>query len=565
MKKLWLLSFVFILLSGCNPSVDSVQPKHLDANEEFGEEHLYVLGKVWGFLKYYHPNVATGQFDWDEELLKIIPDILESKNPQERDKILTTWINGLGNFETEKKQVVDQEIIIKPDLDWITNLDLDKTLQTKLKDLINAKRPSEHYYVSLAENVGNPVFNEASYDSMNYLDEGYRLLSLYRYWNIIEYFFPYKSLIEEDWDNVLQEFIPKYISASNEGDYKLTTLELIGRIHDTHANIWTEDPQIIEFWGVNSSPLKLSFVENEPVVIGYYEEAFGEQSGLLKGDVIRKINDKPVEDILREKLKYVPASNYPTKLRDMATKLLRTNDNSIKIEYLRDGKTQQVKIETYPLPVLGITDHYYEISNKESFQLLNTNIAYIFPGSLHIGDIPDIMAKVQDTKGLIIDLRRYPAEFIVYVLSEYLLPEKQKFSRISVCSPEKPGLFKVIADLEVGKNNPEYYKGKVVILVNEHTQSLAEFSAMAFRKAPRATVIGSTTAGADGNISPFSLPGGINTAISGIGVYNPDGTDTQRIGIIPDIHITPTLEGIKQNKDELLEEAITLINNELKE
>jgi len=30
--------------------------------------------------------------------------------------------------------------------------------------------------------------------------------------------------------------------------------------------------------------------------------------------------------------------------------------------------------------------------------------------------------------------------------------------------------------------------------------------------------------------------------ISGIGVYYPDGTETQRIGIIPDIELRPTLK-----------------------
>jgi C-terminal processing protease CtpA/Prc len=83
---------------------------------------------------------------------------------------------------------------------------------------------------------------------------------------------------------------------------------------------------------------------------------------------------------------------------------------------------------------------------------------------------------------------------------------------------------------------------------------------MALRVAPNATVVGSTTAGADGNVSQFTLPGGINTMISGIGVYYPDGKETQRIGMIPDIVIKPTIKGIKQDRDELLEKARELIN-----
>ena len=82
---------------------------------------------------------------------------------------------------------------------------------------------------------------------------------------------------------------------------------------------------------------------------------------------------------------------------------------------------------------------------------------------------------------------------------------------------------------------------------------------MAFRIAPNATVIGSTTAGADGNVSGFYLPGGLYTMFSGISILYPDGTATQRIGIVPDIEVKRTQKGIKENRDELVEKAIELI------
>lgn len=115
-------------------------------------------------------------------------------------------------------------------------------------------------------------------------------------------------------------------------------------------------------------------------------------------------------------------------------------------------------------------------------------------------------------------------------------------------------------NLSVGQSNQDYYKGKVVILINEITQSQAEYTAMALRTAPDATVIGSTTAGADGNVSEIILPGGLKTMISGIGIYYPDGKETQRVGIIPDIELRPTVKGIAEGRDELLDKAIGLID-----
>jgi C-terminal processing protease CtpA/Prc len=45
--------------------------------------------------------------------------------------------------------------------------------------------------------------------------------------------------------------------------------------------------------------------------------------------------------------------------------------------------------------------------------------------------------------------------------------------------------------------------------------------------------------------------------ISGIGVLYPDGRPTQRIGIVPDLVVTPTVEGIRAGRDEVLEAAVS--------
>jgi C-terminal processing protease CtpA/Prc len=82
---------------------------------------------------------------------------------------------------------------------------------------------------------------------------------------------------------------------------------------------------------------------------------------------------------------------------------------------------------------------------------------------------------------------------------------------------------------------------------------------MAFRTAPQAKVVGSTTAGADGNVSQFALPGGLSSMISGIGVFYPDKRPTQRVGIVPDVVVRPTIAGIRAGRDEVLEEALRQI------
>jgi C-terminal processing protease CtpA/Prc len=94
--------------------------------------------------------------------------------------------------------------------------------------------------------------------------------------------------------------------------------------------------------------------------------------------------------------------------------------------------------------------------------------------------------------------------------------------------------------------------------VNENTQSQAETTAMMFKQHPKAKVIGSNTSGANGDVIRFKIAD-LDTCFTGLGAYYPDGRETQRIGIIPDIVIKPTITGIKEGKDEVLERALNYI------
>ena len=47
--------------------------------------------------------------------------------------------------------------------------------------------------------------------------------------------------------------------------------------------------------------------------------------------------------------------------------------------------------------------------------------------------------------------------------------------------------------------------------------------------------------------------------ISGIGVFYPDKTPTQGIGIVPNVEVRPTIAGVQAGRDEVLEEALRQI------
>lgn len=523
-------------------------------------ENMRVLGLVWGFVKYYHPNIAKGDFNWDYELFRILPKIAFVKNIADRDNVLKKWIESLGPFQINSKEPSTTDSVkIWPDLDWLTSSGFSKELSALLQNIKSAKRTGEHYYIGLTPGVANPVFkNENPYDGMKYPDAGYRLLSLYRYWNMIQYFFPYKNLIGEDWKKVLPEFIPVFVNATNEREYALAALKLIARVHDTHANLWGGRAAISDIFGERFAIPVVVIAEGKAVVKDFYNDSLATESGLKRGDIITKVKGKTVDDIIKNSLVITAASNYPTQLRDIARNLLTTNDTMLQIEYERAGTKKQALLKTYKRGEIKMSDMF--LTGDTSFKMLEGNIAYINNGSVKKNDLPEIWKQASKSKGLIIDNRNYPSDFVIYDLSSYLMPRAIPFVKFSKGNIETPGLFTYKYSLNAGVNNKEEYKNKIVVLVNEISQSSSEFHAMAYRAHPNAIVMGSTTAGADGNVSPIHLPGGLRTMISGIGVYYPDGRETQRVGIVPDIEVKPTVAGIKDGKDEVLQKAIDYIN-----
>ena len=523
--------------------------------------NLELLGKIWGFLKYHHPEIAKGNYNWDYELFRILPDYLKVKNNQERDSILVDWIGKYGELPTcETCKSTPKSAVLKPDLSWIDNSNLAVNLNASLKEIYQNRNQEENYYIKLHPNIGNPDFtNENPYSNLPFPDTGFRLLSVYKYWNMIAYFFPNKHLSDKKWNSVLKEYIPKFINAKNELEYELIAVQIIGEINDTHANLWGGGDKIAELKGSNYAPFKAEFIENKYVVVDYYNPEFSKNANLKVGDVITHIDNKSIQSIVDSLKSFYPSSNEASMLRDISTDLLRSSKNTISLNYISENKTNQQDIILYDRKQLNMY-HWYKVNKEEKcFKILDGNIGYITLANIKQEDIPEIKKTLKNTKGIVIDIRNYPSTFVPFSLGSYFLSKPTSFVKFTQGNPNNPGEFIFTQSLKI-PNEKDFFKGKLVILVNEKTQSQAEYTAMAFRAVKKSKIIGSTTAGADGNVSEISLPGGLRTMISGIGVYYPDGKETQRIGIVPDIVVKPTIEGIKNGKDEVLEKAIEIIN-----
>lgn len=522
-------------------------------------DNLELLGRVWGYLKYRHPEIGNGNYNWDYELLRFLPGYLRQTEVARRDELLLGWIDGLGELPVCKKCLpAPDDAFLKPDLNWVSKSIISEKLRSKLLSIDANRHQGNHFYIK-SQPAGNPDFSvEESYSQMPYPDDGFRLLSLFRYWNMINYFFPYKHLTDKDWNLVLGEYIPKFVNANNELEYELAVLLLIGEIQDTHAGLRKGDDKIQQWKGNYFSPVKTQFVGRQLVVIGFHNPPLAEKIGLKVGDVITHINGRKTEDIVSEISRYYPASNEAARLNNISYDILRSYQSRTTVNYLRDGTERTAELELYEWQIVKA---WPTANDGQCYKMLDNNIGYITLKSIKSEDIPVIQEKFKETKGIIIDIRNYPSVFVPFLLGSYFMSAATPFAKFTIPVLDNPGEFKFVngAPIPASRNA---YTNKLIILVNEQSISQSEYTAMAFRAGNNTTIVGSTTAGADGNVSYIPLPGGLGTTISGIGVYYPDGRETQRIGIVPDVEVHPTIEGIRKGRDEVLEKAVEIILGE---
>ena len=81
------------------------------------------------------------------------------------------------------------------------------------------------------------------------------------------------------------------------------------------------------------------------------------------------------------------------------------------------------------------------------------------------------------------------------------------------------------------------------MLIDERTVSQAEHSGLFFEAANGTKFVGSPTAGANGDVTYFALPGIASVRFSGHDVRHADGRQFQRIGLVPDVPVAPTIGG----------------------
>ena len=519
-------------------------------------ERLYHLGKIWGYAKYFHPELIGCNTYWDEVLLEKVALVKQAKDDVSFNEIIMDMLQEAG----EVKEATTAAPILETDnlsfnvpSDWFQDPIFDATVLEALENIKTNFRPQSNCKINVAFAGGNPTFENDNYlyeEKGSLPSESERILAIFRYWNIINYFFPYKYQMDQNWDKTLIQFIPPIVSATTEIDFVLNFRELTTYINDSHS--FFSNPTFIDWQGRHFAPFAVKMIENQTVITKVDISVEGQ---IQVGDIVTNIDGLTIDSKREALRKYTAGSNEPTIERNINNQLVRGRQGTFELTIKNEQgeKTIQLKRKSY-----GDYTTLFTNVAQQAFSKMKSEggceVGYINMDLLTKAQVPLMFEAFKALPAIVVDIRNYP-QGTLWEMVDYLYDSPINFSAFINPDVRHPGTFGFYQHA-IGRGGTDLYKGKLVLLFNEDTQSQAEFTIMGLEKHPGAIKIGSQTAGADGNVSIIELPGGIKTYFSGLGVFYPDGTETQRIGIIPDIEVLPTIAGVRARKDEMLEFAL---------
>lgn len=520
------------------------------------------LGLVWGLLKYHHSEVSKGNYNWDEIFVENI-DRLEGVQTQANlDSFLLNFVLSVKESKIKTETNTDNLFTKNFDYNWIEQYSRNKELYTKLKQLEN-NTSIGNYYTSKS---GIPTFeNEKGFKAFDYKIKSHRLLELFSFWNVIQYYDVNKYLMDKNWFGQLDHFIDSFVNSNSQLEYELAKTSLIVSLNDSHSSYISKT--VADSLFKYRAPIGIKNINDTLVVRSIFNKNLAEKDDLRLGDLVVEINNLEIKSLQKQNIQSKFSSSNHTYSKGFSGWMLRNIEDSVKVRIKRNDSVVTKYIHLYKtfenkdyssLPFFRI---------EKEWQLIDDNIGYINLKTISKEDIKKAFEAFSNTNGIIIDLRNYPKNISGDDITKYTYPDRKEFIKVlsplgnrpSLASFGKPSISIIIDPFKSGGKNSKYYNKKIILLVDQTTQSKAEYIGMAIQASPTCITVGETTAGSVMNIAIFKLPDGTEFRFTALGGFYPDGTGVQRNGVKIDHYVKETTSNFIQ--DQYILKGIELIKN----
>lgn len=569
-----------VLLAGLLHATEPAKASDAKTSEN---DRLLQTAKLWIAVKYFHPALASGNIDWDKALVDALPKIRSAQSQDEYATALRSMLDVvhglvLRDHEGAGGGVYDaaaERIWIHHGLPPESGPDHGLFYSAfVLRPAKGAASPTTiplgdglRAQVNLfeyADSASVPNLKPDSYPDTRHPSIEYRILAAYKIWGVVHHFFAYRDLMDEDWDDVFASFLPKFIAAKDAREYNLTVADLLTHTLDSHVTATSDE--LSDYFGRASVGLRLRLIEKKPVITQILDENV-KSAGMRVGDIVAAVDGEKIADRFNRIQDYISGSTPQRRGYDSIQRVLNGADGSTATLLVgtQDGPSKEVKLQR---TVAFATALQLPERTGEVVRVLPNNIGYVDVTRLPDDQVPAVFEKLQNTTAIIFDARGETSR-AAQALAAHLVNANDVGGAIITgpvtLSPDvltTQTLTSTASYFFVEKlpdATQPAYKGKTVMLTDERTIGNSEHLGLWLEAANNTAFIGTPSAGAEGETSNFLIPGGINITFSGQDVRHANAGKLQRLGIQPSVLIAPSINALRQGRDEVLEKAVAYL------
>ena len=577
---------------------------------------LMSFAKLYGYVKYFHPSSEAQKIDWKLFAVYGVREIIKANSQEEVKNILQKLFlpiapslviyfpgdKGISvNFASMKpNDTIDCNIVYwRHKGDGIENnndsnnayrsilkknncsenlfpedsVKFGDVIENTLPDGLKFKLPIALYYkmdssIPAADEKEFAALNESLVNEkpFSFEDNAFAIANIIIAWNTLEHFFPYFDVIpavsenqttrSEYWNEKLKDFISMALNPMSEKDHIELMQRLASTLDDGHAWVNYLNDERSDY-----PPFRAAWIQDSVVITDILEKNKNEiidknEIELKPGDVILKINNEDIYDLLNRKDSLVSAATIGFKRMQSIGQVLKGPTYSeMEIVFSRNGNKFSKKVRRNYR-----NKYYYGFKEVASVKQISKNIFYINLMSDFQEIFKNKIDSISNAKGVILDLRGYPIGYAINILSN-LTPSVLRSEKWMVPVITRPDYSNVSFDSsgiwEIPAIAPKL-KGKIVFLTNPKAISYSETIMGIVEYYKLAEIVGSTTAGTNGNVNRINLLGGIQINFTGMKVLKQDGSRYHGIGVKPTVPVERTIKGVREGRDEVLEKALEL-------
>ena len=377
-------------------------------------------------------------------------------------------------------------------------------------------------------------------------DPDTRIADIVIAWNVFRHFYPYWREVDVDWDARLQPHLALALAVTTREQHHDVLRQLVADLRDGHGNVVDTTATAARA----SLPVRFMVIERQLVII-----ASAVPAEAPVGAVVTSINGEPAMQRVAQAMHL--ASGTAQWKEDRAARELASCARGATITLSVEGglgaravrlqcDATQPPVENRPAPVAELA----------------AGVWYVDLTRAQMPQISPELDRLARARAVVFDVRGYPTDAGLRILPHLIdAPEQDRWMHIAkIVGPFGQSVGWNSLGWNLKPATPRF-TGTIVFLTDGRAISYAEsvMGYVADRKL--GTIIGSATAGANGNVATFVVPGGFRIAFTGMRVTGHDGQTPHHLaGVAPHIAARPTVAGLRDGRDEVLARALSFID-----